>query len=183
MDNETNEVQAAQAAPTPKAAAAIPRWMLYAILGALLAVFAAMVVMIVKPDFSKPKTISEMSDAQREALADKVKGQIAKHMLMPEETPQIVAAEDNYAELLTQGGFWRDLEKGDYILIFSEDPRVLVWRPGKKLVVNVGPIIDDSPNAGEEALDRMPPDDLRGGDIPFDIPFGDMPFDFPDDSQ
>lgn len=145
MDNEqTPELEAEAPAPVQIYKAQTPRWLLISILAALLAVLAALVVLIVKPDFSGPKAFADMSEQERAAFAGQIKDDVAKHMLMPEEVPQITLADDNYAELVAQGGFWKNLEKGDYILVFSLEPRVVVWRPSEKLIVNVGPIIDDT---------------------------------------
>jgi len=150
MDNETT------ATPTPVAKPAIPRGLLIAILAALLAVLAALVVLIVKPDSSGsgPKPVTEMSETERAALAKKLKADVEKHLMLPAETPEVIAAEDRLSELLAQGGFWANLERGDYILVFPEDARVVIWRPSKKLVVNMGPILnqeqESSPAAAEE---------------------------------
>jgi len=141
MDNAPPETQVSDAPAKAKPSAL--RWLLIAILAVLVAVLAALVVLIVKPDFSGPKPLAQMSGAERAAFAGKIKADIAKHMLVPEEVPEITLADDSLSELLAQGGFWKDLERGDYILIFSEDPRAVIWRPGKKLIVNVGPIIND----------------------------------------
>ena len=107
------------------------------------AIAAALVVF--KPSVSidfGPKPIAKMTEEERGAFAEKIKAQVAKRMLLPEEIPQITAAEDSLSELLAQGGFWKDLERGDYILVFTADPRVIIWRPSKKIIVNVGPIIN-----------------------------------------
>jgi hypothetical protein len=94
------------------------------------------------------KSVAEMSEEERTDYAEKIKTQVGKRLLMTTETPVIIeAAADNLGDLLAQGGFWKNLEKGDLILIFSEDPRVIIWRPSKKLIVNVGPIINEAGGA------------------------------------
>jgi len=122
--------------------------LLGAVTGALLLVIAAVLITIaaVNPGIlafgGAPKPVAEMTDAERGAYAEEIKARIAKHMLLPAETPQITAAEENLSELLAQGGFWRDLERGDLILVFTQEARVVIWRPSRNLVVNVGPILN-----------------------------------------
>jgi len=102
-------------------------------------------VLIAKPSItfnSDAKPVVEMSDEERAAYAEKIKAQIGKHLLMTDEMPEIMVAEDSYSELVAQGGFWKNLERGDLILVFTQDPRVIIWRPSEKLIVNVGPIIN-----------------------------------------
>ena len=129
----------------------LPVWLGIAVLAvAALAAF----VLIAKPSVTfngGAKAVAEMTDEERMAFAEKAKAQAGKLLLMTAETPEIIeAAADNLGELLAQGGFWKNLERGDLILVFSEDPRVVIWRPSKKLIVNVGPIINDAD--GAEAL-------------------------------
>ena len=42
------------------------------------------------------------------------------------------------------------VESGDQTLIFSKSARIVIYRPDKRLIVNVGPIIDDTADVTTE---------------------------------
>jgi len=140
-----------------KKASFTPQWLLFAIFGALLAVLAALLVLIFKPAGAPPKTLAGMSDAERAAFAQTMRDEVAKHIILTDEVPAVTLADDNLEVLRAQGGFWQNVMKGDYILVFSQDPRVVVWRPAEKLIVNVGPIINDMAEEEDMPWDSMDP--------------------------
>jgi len=154
---ETREAESKAEAPSPIPDRERVRKPLIRVGIALAAVVSLTVTLaILKPSVTFKavhKPVAEMSNAEKAAYAEKIKAQVAKNMLMPEETPEIIPAADQYSELLNSGLFWHNLERDDLILVFSEtDPWVVIWRPSKKLIVNVGPIVDDGTEAPQEEI-------------------------------
>ena len=67
-----------------------------------------------------------------------------KHIILPSETPNITTIEKS-SELKSQP-FFSGVEDGDKILIYAESARIIIYRPSQNILVNVGPIVDDTEN-------------------------------------
>jgi hypothetical protein len=58
-----------------------------------------------------------------------------------EASASVVTADD--VEKLGQTPFFSGIRNGDEILILSQSRRIIIYRPSEKILVNVGPIMDD----------------------------------------
>lgn len=67
---------------------------------------------------------------------------IAKIMLLPDEEAVVTEIDD--AEKVREQPFFAQVENGDKVLIFPGAARIVIYRPGRNLIVNVGPIVDDT---------------------------------------
>lgn len=73
-----------------------------------------------------------------EYIIDKV----STHILLPDETPEITTVDK--AIDLTSRPFFSAVRDGDKILIFGSSARIMIYRPSENILINVGPIVDDS---------------------------------------
>jgi len=62
-----------------------------------------------------------------------------RHLLLPPETPAVVKLE-NSADLTGEQPFYQGAEKGDYLLIFTEARKAVIYSRKRDIIVNAGPI-------------------------------------------
>lgn len=67
---------------------------------------------------------------------------VGKHIVLPDEKPNITTVEQ--AGELAKQAFFAEVKDGDKILIFPQSARIIIFRPSENILVNVGPIVDDS---------------------------------------
>ncbi len=77
-----------------------------------------------------------------EDTARRIRDQVAKIMILPEEEP-LVSAVSNAEELKAQP-FFRSVENEDQVLVFTNTAKIVVYRPSSNQIVNAGPIVDDT---------------------------------------
>lgn len=89
-------------------------------------------IQILKND---PKTLQEAQKSKVNAIKDKV----AKLISVPaEETPILATVDDK--EKLKDQPFFKDAQNGDYILMFAQSKKAIIYRESENKLVNVGPI-------------------------------------------
>ncbi len=68
---------------------------------------------------------------------------VGKHIMLPSgETPEVSTVEG--ASDLASQPFFQNVKDGDKILIYPKAARIIIYRPSENILVNVGPIVDDS---------------------------------------
>ena len=67
---------------------------------------------------------------------------VGQHIVLPDETPSVTTVEN--AGALSSQPFFASVKDGDKILIFQQAARIIIYRPSKNILVNVGPIVDDN---------------------------------------
>ena len=70
-----------------------------------------------------------------EAIIDHVR----QHVLTPEEAPTITLIQDA-AALQAQQNFFVHAQNGDYLLIYTQAKKAVIYRPSIDKLVNVGPL-------------------------------------------
>lgn len=79
-----------------------------------------------------------------EAEIDSLLAQFSKAILFPaDERPQLATIE-NATTLTTENRFFSGSQDGDKVLIYTEAQKAYILSPARNLVVNVGPIVDES---------------------------------------
>ncbi len=73
---------------------------------------------------------------------------VGKHLILPNETPEITTIEQ--AGELNAQPFFSGVKDGDKILIYPKAARIIIYRPSDNILVNVGPIVDDSASSSSE---------------------------------
>jgi hypothetical protein len=107
------------------------------------------------------KQLEELSDiegqkkvAQKEVKA--VTESLSELILLPEEEEPIVATVKEAETLRKKEAFYKNVQEGDKVVIFSQARKAMIYRPKENRLINVGPIVmGDQTNAslpGEENL-------------------------------
>lgn len=82
-----------------------------------------------------PKTLQQAQQSKTNAIKDKV----AKLISVPADETPILATVDNKEKLKDQP-FFKDAQNGDYILMFAQSKKAIIYRESENKLVNVGPI-------------------------------------------
>lgn len=79
---------------------------------------------------------------------DRVVSQLSEIIILPQEEPLIAEITD--AQLLRDSQpFYQDVENGQYLLIFPEQSRAIVYDYEDNMIINVGPLNVDQGETGE----------------------------------
>lgn len=85
----------------------------------------------------------KIAQEQAQATIDKV----AKLMIVPKETPQVVILQE-VEKIKVAQPFFKDAENGDLVLVYSTT--AIIYSPTKNKIVNVGPVIRDSQGGSQD---------------------------------
>jgi hypothetical protein len=68
-------------------------------------------------------------------------------MILPkDELPNIATITD--AEKISAGQpFYKDVQNGDLVLLYSKNAKAVIWSPSRGLIINVGPILPEQNTA------------------------------------
>ncbi|MFM2383863.1 MAG: hypothetical protein RIQ72_435 [Candidatus Parcubacteria bacterium] len=104
-------------------------------------VIVAIIVWQIQSQFSNsPERQQELARQEVQGVVDQVK----EIMILPEnEFPQM-ATVDNAPELAKTQAFFAAVENGDKVLIYLQDQKAIIYRPGTDKIVNVGPVVADN---------------------------------------
>lgn len=72
----------------------------------------------------------------------------SKHLILPAGEQPAITTVENAAEMSGQP-FFANVKDGDKIMIYAQSARIIIYRPSENILVNVGPIVDDSAAAIE----------------------------------
>ncbi len=110
-----------------KSRRSVPLWMIVGAVICVLAVVATVVFM--RGGFSAKSNESVVK-------------RVGKHIMLPNETPEVTTVDN--AAAMTGQPFFANVKNGDKILIFPKAMLIIVYRPSEDILVNGGPIVDDS---------------------------------------
>lgn len=82
-----------------------------------------------------PMAQSGYSEEELKQVTDEMKKSVRTS---DEDEVKILGIVDNPDTLKEQQAFYKDIEKGDYVFVFTGTSRALIWRPASKQVVNFG---------------------------------------------
>lgn len=89
-----------------------------------------------------PKTLQQAQVNKTNAIKDKV----AKLITVPaDETPILATVDDK--EKLKDQPFFKDANNGDYILMFAQSKKAIIYRDSENKIINAGPIAITSDTA------------------------------------
>lgn len=111
------------------------------ILCALVVALVATVVLLVAQQGRGAAQGGGNADDKTAAIVERV-GEI---MLLPDETPSTTTIEN--PDKLQENTFFRNVRRGDEVLIFAQNATLIVYRPSTHQIVNVGPIATPSEGA------------------------------------
>jgi len=76
-------------------------------------------------------------------IARQIQERVSQLMILPGDEEALVSEISNANEVNDQP-FFADVEDGDQVLVFLQSARIVIYRPSTNMIVNVGPIVDDS---------------------------------------
>jgi len=115
--------------------------LLIAVIATVLAIFLASAGLY----FRTAQLLAKLSttEGQQELKkneADKIVKSLAKVTYLPAEEPSIATILEPRS-LATKSAFYKDVQKGDKLIVYQHAKKVFIFRPTQNLVVNVGPLI------------------------------------------
>jgi hypothetical protein len=119
---------------------------------------AALVYVLVKSDSTtvveqKPATeqtpvteseLKQTTTSEQAAQAETIIKGLAKHILLPEQAPQVMQIM-NPDELIQKDPFFTGSQSGDVLLIYKTVGKAIIYSPARDIIVNVGPVQVDAP--------------------------------------
>lgn len=87
-----------------------------------------------------PAEEGQLSDKEIKVLVDKV----SKLINVPEETP-VIATIIKADQLIAEQKFYVGSKDGDYLMVFPQAQKAIIYREDENKLINVGPIIVDQP--------------------------------------
>jgi len=87
--------------------------------------------------FKKPVKTEESEKARVQAVYQKA----GKLMILPKEDPLMADILDAEALKKSQS-FYKDAEKGDYLLIFPTAAKAIIYSEKRNIIVNAGPVFN-----------------------------------------
>lgn len=105
--------------------------------------FAALIALVIltagviagKLIFGRSSVVSGTDDAA-------VVKSVGKLMKLPNETPTVITLDDD--SKIKSTAFFADAQTGDKVLIYPTAAKTIIYRPSQNLIINAGPIINDS---------------------------------------
>lgn len=88
------------------------------------------------------KTTTPEQMAQAETILEGLR----KHILLPSGTPQMMQI-NNPDDLIQKDQFFAGSQNGDVLLIYRDAGKALIYSPQRDIIVNVGPVQVDPPEA------------------------------------
>lgn len=96
-----------------------------------------------------PVTETELKQAASPESVEQVQAVLqglAKHILLPSQAPQVMQIM-NPDELIQKDPFFTGSESGDVLLIYKDAGKAIVYSPRRDIIVNVGPVQVEPPQA------------------------------------
>jgi len=63
-------------------------------------------------------------------------------MVLPDEEPTITEI-STLSDTLSSQGFYKNVSEGDYLVLFAEARKAVIYRPSDNVIINVGPIVTE----------------------------------------
>ncbi len=93
------------------------------------------------------KTVEGQQELTKQQIDD-VKSKVGKLIILPDEEP-VVASIENVKELKKTQPFYVNVSNGDWLLVFQESKRAIIYSPERDILVNVGSLDISSQRASE----------------------------------
>lgn len=106
-----------------------------------------------QPKTQTPVTGQELQQAatpEQVAKAEGILESLSKHILLPKQTPQVMQI-TNPDELIQKDPFFAGSQSGDVLVIYRDAGKALIYSPARDIIVNVGPVQVDPPQAPAQA--------------------------------
>lgn len=82
-----------------------------------------------------PLANSGYSEEEIQKVTNEMKSRV---LVAPNDEVKILGVIDNPDQLRKEQVFYKDVEKGDYVFVFTVTSRALIWRPSESKVINFG---------------------------------------------
>lgn len=126
-------------------------WIAAASLALLILGFGVYKYVGIQKELDRLKTSpASVADAAKNDIK-RLTEEIGKLMVLPQDEMPTVATVTDVSKLLANP-FFSQAQKGDRVLIYANAKKVILYRPGEKKIVDVGPISISSQSASAEKL-------------------------------
>lgn len=112
------------------------------IAGVVLLVMAALVTILILQRLEIINLSGGQTAEQSQEHVDALKEKISKLTILPDENATVATVTN--ADTLKEQAFFKDVQNGDKVLIFSEAGKAYIYREKDNLIVNSGPILLDT---------------------------------------
>ena len=85
---------------------------------------------------------------------EEVVSQVSRHLLLPQGEVPTLATIIDAATLAQEQAFYQNASDGDKLLIYLQNQRAIIYNPKQDIIVNVGPIVVDTPTQNVSSLDE-----------------------------
>ncbi len=90
--------------------------------------------------------LKEVATPELTGQLDVILSGLAKHILLPSTAPQAMQIM-NPDELIQKDQFFTGAQSGDVLLIYKEAGKAIIYSPKRDIIVNVGPVQIEQPQA------------------------------------
>lgn len=87
------------------------------------------------------KKTEQLSDKQTTAIVKK----ISKLIVVPADEKPMIVPISNADELIAEQRFYIGSEDGDYVIVYPNAKKAIIYRESENKLINVGPVIIDQP--------------------------------------
>lgn len=94
--------------------------------------------------------IQEITTSTPDAENDRILTAVSQHILLPQGTP-VVATIQDVEQLAQEQDFFAQAQNGDYLIIYAESRKAIIYREEADLLVNVGPTTLSDESTAEES--------------------------------
>lgn len=91
------------------------------------------------PRFIKNLVVEDPAAKQAKETKELI-DKISRHIVLPDEKPVVATIEDKDI-LVKEQQFYKDAANGDYLIIFPQAAKAIIYSKEKDVLVNVGPLI------------------------------------------
>lgn len=107
------------------------------------------------------------TEAQKTARAEQqvveLTNKVSRLMILPEEKPIALRIDDPNL-LVSQQPFFTNSQKGDYLLIFLQNAKAVIYSPSRNIIVNTGPVTQE-PGAENQVPQEAPAETETGEEV------------------
>ena len=102
----------------------------------------AAVVYLVMQQSAAPTTESTATSGNQvtEAESKEIVAMVSKLLVVPAGEDPVVARVTDADALISEQLFYKDIQNGDYLLIYPAAAKAIIYSPSRNKLVNVGPI-------------------------------------------
>ncbi|MEK7530737.1 MAG: hypothetical protein AAB573_02620 [Patescibacteria group bacterium] len=127
---------------------------IFFVIVALLIIAAVVYLVIRQNETPATDTTATSGNQVTEEESREIVAMVAKLFVVPAGEDPVVARVTDAAALIAEQLFYKDIQNGDYLLIYPAAAKAIIYSPSRNKLVNVGPI--QVPEGGAPASGTTP---------------------------